>query len=97
VQAPPGSPESFTEHVDALVERLEPISDRLAVLIQRIHQDPSGGLFPQVWGGAVLSVVRYFDNAAGFDQLGLHLSERAIRFLGAVHACVDLDEYDDRG
>jgi len=47
-------------------------------------------------GGAGLSVVRYFNDTDGPDRLGLHVSERAIRFLGAVHASVDIDEYDDR-
>lgn len=100
VQASDGNPDSFTERVDALVQRLEPVADRLTVLVQRILQDPNGGPYPQqpqVRGGAVLSVVRCFgDGAEAPHHLGLHLSERTIRFLGAVGACVDIDEYDDR-
>ncbi len=47
VEAPAGNVDAFTEQVDALVARLEPISDRLATLAQRVIQDPSGAPYPQ--------------------------------------------------
>jgi hypothetical protein len=81
--------------VEELVERLEPLVERLTVLVARIRQDPNDYVTRQVHGGAVLSVVRHFAFSTGSDRCGIHLSERVVRFLSAVHACVDVDEYDE--
>ncbi|MET9616675.1 DUF4279 domain-containing protein [Kitasatospora indigofera] len=88
------------EQIARIVERLRPCTDRIAELAGRLAADD---------GGAVLQVVRYF-NDTGQDEsssrpeapdtpnlFGWHLDRDVLGFLTAVGAELDVDEYDMTG
>lgn len=97
------------EQIARVVSRVNSQLSRIAELINQLErEDPPGG--------AVLQVVRYFNENDGGDEghreniskegliesedisgqklLGWHLSQDVLEFLMAVHAELDVDEYD---
>lgn len=84
------------EQIIRVLDRLRPHTDRIAELAGRLAADN---------GGAVLQVVRYFNDT---DQgqpsapdapnlFGWHLDRDVLDFLAAVGAELDVDEYDMTG
>jgi hypothetical protein len=81
------------EQVARVVDRLRPHTGRVVELAARLAADG---------GGAVLQVVRYFNDtgenrldASGTANLfGWHLDRDVLAFLTAVGAELDVDEYD---
>ncbi|ADI08250.1 hypothetical protein SBI_05130 [Streptomyces bingchenggensis BCW-1] len=84
------------EQITSILDRLQPHTDRIADLA--LHLASNGG-------GAVLQVVRYFNdtdqdepNAAQDPNLfGWHLDRNILDFLIATGAELDVDEYDMTG
>ncbi|KWT63914.1 hypothetical protein ADL21_00765 [Streptomyces albus subsp. albus] len=81
------------EQISRILDRLHPHTNRLAEVASRVTADG---------GGAVLQVVRYF-NDSDQDQLdtsrvpnlyGWHLNRDVLDFLTTVGAELDVDEYD---
>lgn len=88
------------EQAARVVDRLRHRTAPIAELARRLAAEEGGA------GGAVLEVVRYF-NEAGQDQrshrpadadtpdlLGWHLDRGVLDFLAATGAALDVDEYD---
>ncbi|MFB7290836.1 DUF4279 domain-containing protein [Actinacidiphila glaucinigra] len=81
------------EQIARVLERLRPHTDRIAELAGRLAAEG---------GGAVLQVVRYFDDATqnlpeapqSPNLFGWHLDREVMDFLAAVGAELDVDEYD---
>lgn len=85
------------EQIARILERLQPHTARIAEIVGRLAADG---------GGAVLQVVRYFndtdhDESPGLpdapgapDLFGWHLERDVLDFLAAVGAELDVDEYD---
>jgi hypothetical protein len=84
------------EQITSILGRLQPHTDRIADLALRLVGNG---------GGAVLQVVRYFNdidqdqpNAADAPNLfGWHLDRNVLDFLIATGAELDVDEYDMTG
>ncbi|KAB1923898.1 DUF4279 domain-containing protein [Micromonospora noduli] len=79
------------EQVDRIIDRLEPIADRIAALVRVIDESEGEGLT------STLQVVRYFNDEDGdqHQRLGWHLDRRALEFLHQTGAELDVDEYGD--
>ncbi|MFI0941247.1 DUF4279 domain-containing protein [Streptomyces sp. NPDC021020] len=81
------------EQITRLLARLQPHADRISDLAERLAG---------TGGGAVLQVVRYFDDIddaeSGTDDapnlFGWHLDRKVLDFLSATGAELDVDEYD---
>jgi hypothetical protein len=81
------------EQIARVLNRLRPHTGRVAELAGRLAADG---------GGAVLQVVRYFNDTAQnrsapsgtTDLFGWHLDRNVLAFLTAVGAEFDVDEYD---
>ncbi|MFI9542689.1 DUF4279 domain-containing protein [Streptomyces sp. NPDC052016] len=84
------------EQITCILDRLQPHTDRISNLIS--HLANTGG-------GAVLQVVRYFndtdqtqpDAADAPNLFGWHLDRKVLDFLIATGAELDVDEYDMAG
>lgn len=84
------------EQITSILDRLQPHTDRIAGLARYLAGNG---------GGAVLQVVRYFNdtdqdepNAAADPNLfGWHLDRNLLDFLIATGAELDVDEYDMTG
>ncbi|MFI5895585.1 DUF4279 domain-containing protein [Actinoplanes sp. NPDC051513] len=87
------------EQIARIMQRLAPHTTAIAALASRLNTDGEGY-------GAVLEVVRYFNNqdaqqhdrsdpaAKGPNPLGWHLDRDVLDFLQATGAALDVDEYD---
>jgi hypothetical protein len=80
------------EQIGRIVERLAPYTAAIAALAGRLHTEDDES-------GAVLEVVRYFnDQAAATGEapnlFGWHLDRAVLDFLQATGAVLDVDEYD---
>ncbi|MFF9778588.1 DUF4279 domain-containing protein [Streptomyces sp. NPDC013978] len=84
------------EQITRILDRLQPHTDRICDLT---------GQLARTGGGAVLQIVRYFNDT---DQahsgtvdapsfLGWHLDRNVLDFLSATGAELDIDEYDMAG
>ncbi len=85
------------EQITCLLDRLRPHTEPIAELVSRLAIDG---------GGAVLQVVRYFNdteqgrsrNRPGDSDspnlFGWHLDRHVLDFINAVGAEIDVDEYD---
>ncbi|BCY11675.1 DUF4279 domain-containing protein [Actinoplanes sp. L3-i22] len=81
---------SVDEQVAHIVERLGPHTAAIAALVGRLGAEEDGG-------GAVLEVVRYFNEDGRGDTsnlFGWHLGRAVLDFLQATGAVLDVDEYD---
>lgn len=88
------------EQITRVLDRLRPHSDRIAELAGQLAAEE------QEHGGAVLEVVRYFNDAdeeqqplqsevpEGPNLFGWHLDRDVLDFLTATGAALDIDEYD---
>ncbi|MDN3029323.1 DUF4279 domain-containing protein [Streptomyces sp. S.PB5] len=84
------------QQITSILNRLQPHTDRIADLA--LHLAINGG-------GAVLQVVRYFNNtdpgkpnaADAPNTFGWHLDRNVLDFLIATGAELDVDEYDMTG
>ncbi|WP_328650259.1 DUF4279 domain-containing protein [Micromonospora sp. NBC_00330] len=79
------------EQIDRLIDRLEPIADRIAALVRVIDESEEEGFT------STLQVVRYFNDEDGdqHQRLGWHLDRRALKFLHHTGVDLDVDEYGD--
>ncbi|MFE6049146.1 DUF4279 domain-containing protein [Kitasatospora sp. NPDC056446] len=87
------------EQVARVLDRLRPHTERIAELAGRLSAEEEGG-------GAVLEVVRYFNDTDeeqpsprpeapdGPNLFGWHLGRDVLDFLAATGAVLDVDEYD---
>jgi hypothetical protein len=84
------------EQITRILDRLRPHTDRICDLT---------GQLARTDGGAVLHIVRYFNDtgqthpgaADAPTLLGWHLDRKALDFLNATGAELDIDEYDMAG
>ncbi|EDY59712.1 MULTISPECIES: DUF4279 domain-containing protein [Streptomyces] len=84
------------EQITRILDRLQPHTDRICDLT---------GQLARTGGGAVLQIVRYFndtdqahpDAADAPSLLGWHLDRKVLDFLSATGAELDIDEYDMAG
>lgn len=84
------------EQITQVIERLDPHIARVTELVQQLTGEPEAG------HAAVLQVVRYFSPVEGPDNLaaeapnlfGWDLDRKALAFLTATGAVLDVDEYD---
>ncbi|MFI1302890.1 DUF4279 domain-containing protein [Streptomyces sioyaensis] len=84
------------EQITRLLDRLQPHTDRISHLTRQLAD---------TGGGAVLQVVRYFndtgrtrpDAADAPNLFGWHLDREVLDFLIATGAELDVDEYDMAG
>ncbi|MFB7382524.1 DUF4279 domain-containing protein [Kitasatospora purpeofusca] len=88
------------EQIDRVLGRLRPHTDRIAELAGRLAAEE------HEHGGAVLQVVRYFNDTDQEQQpvqqvdqedpnlFGWHLDRDVLDFLTATGAVLDIDEYD---
>lgn len=87
------------EQITHLLDRLRPHTDRIAEIAGRLAAEE------EEHGGAVLEVVRYFNDTDQNQQLrpetpepanllGWHLDRDVLDFLTATGAELDIDEYD---
>jgi Domain of unknown function (DUF4279) len=75
------------EQVACLMRRLVPHTAAIAGLARQLNDEGDGS-------GAVLEIVRYFDDRDGPDLFGWHLDRTVLDFLHATGADLDVDEYD---
>ncbi|MEU1481230.1 DUF4279 domain-containing protein [Streptomyces sp. NPDC005760] len=84
------------EQITRILDRLQPYEDRIRDLTQRLAR---------TGGGAVLHIVRYFNDADPAHPgtadapniFGWHLDREVLDFLSATGAELDVDEYDMAG
>ncbi|MGW1894717.1 DUF4279 domain-containing protein [Streptomyces sp. NPDC002004] len=88
------------EQIARVLDRLRPHTDRIAELAGRLSAEEGED------GGAVLEIVRYFNDMeqddrpvqpetpAGPHLFGWHLDRDVLNFLTATGAVLDVDEYD---